>query len=161
MKSFLRAGVGGLLLLTSLAVAAYSFYQLARIGSCSSGGVYVSKRECPAGTTRWAFALPISLITGMLSVFLLVAGLRGGAPEPFAPDDEIAGPRPARPYTVPAGQAAGMIRLLSLHQASADESPAPAGDPLVRLERLRALLASGDLTPAEFEQARTRILGEL
>ncbi|MYS86315.1 SHOCT domain-containing protein [Embleya scabrispora] len=158
MKSFLRAGVGGFLLLTSLAVAAYSFYQLARTGSCSSGGVYVSKRECPAGTAQWAFALPISLITGMLSVFLLRACLRGGTPEPFAPDGEIAGPRPAHPYT---GRGGDMIRLLLRHQASAGGSPAPAGDPLVRLERLRALLASGALTPAEFEQAKARILGEL
>ncbi|MER6410818.1 SHOCT domain-containing protein [Streptomyces humidus] len=161
MKSFLRAGVGGLVLLVSLAVAAYSFYQLARAGNCASGGVYVSQRECPAGTARWAFALPISLITGILGVFLLGAGLRGGAPEPPAPDDVTAGPRPARRYAVPAEQAAGMIRLLSLHQAAADEPPAPAGDPLARLERLRALLASGALTPAEFEQAKATILGGL
>ncbi|MET7300172.1 SHOCT domain-containing protein [Embleya sp. NPDC005575] len=161
MKSYLRAGIGGLLLLTSLAVAAYSFYQVIRTGNCSSGGVYVSKRECPAGTTQWEVALPIAATTGGLSFFLLGAGIRGGAHEPFAPDDEIAEPRPARPYTVPARKAAGMFRLLSLHRASAGESPAPAGDPLVRLERLRALLASGALTPAEFEHAKARILGEL
>ncbi|MFE2869276.1 SHOCT domain-containing protein [Embleya sp. NPDC059259] len=160
MKSFLRAGIGGLFLLISLAVAGYSLYQLTRIGSCSSGGgVYVSKRECPAESTRWAFALPISSITGMLSAFLLASGLRGGAFDPFAPDNGIAGRRPARPYTVPAGRTAGMFRLLRPHRASAGEPPAPTGDPLVRLERLQALLISGALTPAEFERGKARILG--
>ncbi|MFI1584404.1 hypothetical protein [Embleya sp. NPDC020630] len=154
MKSFLRAGIGGLFLLVSLAVAAYSFYQLMRTGSCSSGGVYVSKRECPAGTTLWAFALPISSITGILSAFLLAAGLRGGPLDPFA--------RPARPNAVVTGRAVGMFRHLQLHRAlAADESLAMTGDSLVRLERLQALLISGALTPVEFELAKGRILDEL
>ncbi|MGW9213438.1 SHOCT domain-containing protein [Embleya sp. NPDC055664] len=161
MKSFLRAGIGGLFLLISLAVAAYSFYQLMRTGSCSSGGVYVSKRECPAGTTLWAFALPISSITGILSAFLLAAGLRGEPLDPFAPGRGITGPRPARSNAVVTGRAVGIFRHLQMHRALADESLAMSGDALVRLERLQALLISGALTPVEFEQAKARLLDEL
>lgn len=60
--------LGWLLCLGGLALACWSIYELTRIGTCASGGPYVSARPCPEGT-----GLKIMLIFG--GVFLGLAGL--------------------------------------------------------------------------------------
>jgi hypothetical protein len=51
------AGVGGL---------AYGIYKVASIGTCASGGPYVSARPCPSNT-----GLFIAMIVGGVFVFLI------------------------------------------------------------------------------------------
>ncbi len=55
MSYFLRTVFGlGLLLAGATVCLAYDVYQLLQIGTCATGGPYVSARECPDGTERLA-----------------------------------------------------------------------------------------------------------
>src|SRR4051794_2930846 len=67
--ALLAAGLGGFL---------YGLYELMNIGTCASGGPYVSARPCPAGTAGKALLLPGGLILGMIGV--IVFALRGRRP---------------------------------------------------------------------------------
>ena len=56
MTRAIRTMVGlGLIAISALAVC-WAMYHLVRTGSCASGGVYVSRRECPAGHRLQMFA---------------------------------------------------------------------------------------------------------
>src|SRR4051812_2645714 len=67
--ALLAAGLGGFL---------YGLYELMNIGTCASGGPYVSARPCPAGAAAKALLLPGGLILGMIGV--IVFALRGRRP---------------------------------------------------------------------------------
>jgi hypothetical protein len=55
----------------------YGIYQLLQVGTCASGGPYVSARECPDGIE----ALLFSLVGGILGLFVAMAIYAGrGAP---------------------------------------------------------------------------------
>ena len=58
------AGVGGL---------AFGIYKVASIGTCATGGPYVSARECPSNT-----GLFIALIVGGVFVFLIGGAIFAG-----------------------------------------------------------------------------------
>ena len=67
MKYFLRTVLGLGLLLLGATVIAYDVYQLLQIGTCASGGPYVSARECPDGTAILGLTIPAG-------VFAMIAG---------------------------------------------------------------------------------------
>jgi hypothetical protein len=67
--ALLAAGLGGFL---------YGLYELMNIGTCSSGGPYVSARPCPEGTAAKALLLPGGLI--LAAVGVIVFALRGRRP---------------------------------------------------------------------------------
>jgi hypothetical protein len=55
----------------------YDIYQLLQVGTCASGGPYVSARACPPGIER----LMLSLVGGIFGLFLALAVYAGrGAP---------------------------------------------------------------------------------
>nr|BFE58234.1 hypothetical protein GCM10020063_027600 [Dactylosporangium thailandense] len=150
-----RSTIAVLLGVVCLGVALFALFQLIRGGSCASGGNYVSARPCPPGTGTWALILPLAII-GSLASFIL--GLWFRQPAPDAAPHPIGNAGPAdRPFgalvTINDGQ------LLTAGPGTAQ--PAPATDPLVRLTMLQSLRDSGALTPAEYEQAKAKILAEM
>jgi hypothetical protein len=60
------------------AVSAYAIFQLLSIGTCASGGPYVSARQCPAGTERVMLALVGAIL--LYFVAALIYTTRGPAP---------------------------------------------------------------------------------
>jgi hypothetical protein len=73
----LRTVIGLALIAVSALACCWAIYHLVRTGSCASGGVYVSKRECPPGTGGQIMAL-IGGIFGAL-IGAGVSPLRGSA----------------------------------------------------------------------------------
>ena len=61
------------------AAIAYTIYQLLQVGTCASGGPYVSARECPDGIER----LMLSMVGAIFGLFvaLIVYGPRGAPPD--------------------------------------------------------------------------------
>jgi len=71
----------GLLIVGAGVVAfCYSIYSLGRIGTCASGGPYVSARPCPAGTGLTIALIPIAVFGGLLGLVLYSAGVRWKRP---------------------------------------------------------------------------------
>jgi hypothetical protein len=148
----IRVIIGSLISLVCLGFALYALYQLVRGGSCASGGNYVSVRQCPPGTEKWAWILPGAIIGGLLSLFL-------GTFKGF-----VRSPAPAKPpadgltrWTTPVDRRSPLI----LTRGQVFRTAAGDQDPLLRLQRLRELLDAGTLSPAEFELAKRKILNEM
>ena len=78
MRYVVRTLVGFGLIAFCIVAIAYSIYQLLQIGTCASGGPYVSARQCPPGTERLGLAIPV-VIFGLLAGCWIYAG-RGKAP---------------------------------------------------------------------------------
>jgi hypothetical protein len=55
-----------LVALASLAAMTYAIWELVAVGTCASGGPYVSARECPAGTGATAL-----ILTGSILVYVI------------------------------------------------------------------------------------------
>ncbi|MBI5103555.1 MAG: hypothetical protein HZB46_00945 [Solirubrobacterales bacterium] len=55
-----------LLALAALALLGWQFSELLQIGTCASGGPYVSARECPDGTATHILLLAAGLVGAML-----------------------------------------------------------------------------------------------
>ncbi|MEV6928153.1 SHOCT domain-containing protein [Dactylosporangium sp. NPDC051485] len=148
-----RSAIGLLLGVVCLGVALFALFQLVRGGSCASGGNYVSARQCPPGTGKWAFILPLAII-GSIASFIL-GRLR--FQQPVAPHPHPFGNAAAQPFgalvTINDGQ------LFTAGSGTAQ--PAPTMDPLVRLTMLQSLRDSGALSPAEYDQAKAKILAEM
>lgn len=142
MGFWTRTGLGLALMVGGVAGLAYCIVELASIGTCASGGPYVSARECPAGTERYIIGIFPSIIA-----FLAGAGV-------FA----MRGGRSTDPGLPPAGEAtlSNPVPFGSARPAP----PKPAPDPLERLEHLVQLKKSGVLTDAEFEAQKTLILNQ-
>lgn len=70
------------LLIVGAGVVAFcsSIYSLGRIGTCASGGPYVSARPCPAGTGLTIALIPIAVFGGLLGLVLYSAGVRWKRP---------------------------------------------------------------------------------
>ena len=83
MSYWVKAILGLALFLAGLGAFLYGLYELMNIGTCASGGPYVSARPCPEGTAEKALLLPGGFIVGMIGIF--VFALRGR--RPGAPDD--------------------------------------------------------------------------
>ncbi|MEV7968248.1 SHOCT domain-containing protein [Sphaerisporangium sp. NPDC088356] len=167
----IRVCIGSLISLVCLGFALYALYQLIRGGSCASGGNYVSARACPPGTEKWAWVLPGAIIGGLLSFFL--GTFKGSGPTPI--DGVNAASDPAtrlggrvimtRGQVFTRGETPDSWQMFTPGQApppgGAPGGPADALDPIVRLQKLRELLDAGTLSPAEFEQAKAKILAEM
>jgi len=78
MKWLTRTVVGLGLLTAGLTAFDYSLYQVLQIGTCASGGPYVSARECPSGTELYFLGLFGGIILGLVGTFIWA--LRGPAP---------------------------------------------------------------------------------
>jgi hypothetical protein len=83
VRYFLRTVIGLALLLGGAVVIAYDVYQLLQIGTCATGGPYVSARQCPPGTERLGLTIPIALIvmaigTGLYATRRKAPGGEGG-----------------------------------------------------------------------------------
>lgn len=76
MGFYARTLLGAALIAGGIAVMAYSVYELAHIGTCASGGPYVSARECPAGTGTLIVAIFPAVIAVLAGVGLFAS--RGG-----------------------------------------------------------------------------------
>ena len=83
MSYWVKAILGLVLFVTGLAAMEYAVAELMSIGTCASGGPYVSARECPEGTVGKALLIPAGLIVGGIGI--VVFALRG--PKPGAADD--------------------------------------------------------------------------
>ena len=73
----------------SWAAFEYSIYQFLQIGTCASGGPYVSARPCPAGTGIYFAGLFGGIILGLIAIG--VYATRGTPPDVF--EGEYRGPR--------------------------------------------------------------------
>jgi hypothetical protein len=166
VRYYVRVCIGSLISLVCLGFALYALYQLIRGGSCASGGNYVSARQCPPGTEKWAWVLPGSIIGGLLSFFL--GTIKGFGPAPKAdtgPAGFSAGARAASDMT-PSGPAAFGGRAMVVRGRLISEEPmsglpASGADPLDQLRKLQSLLDAGTLSQAEFELAKAKILAEM
>ena len=78
MGYYLRATIGVVLALAGYALFALGLVKLLHIGTCASGGAYEIARECPAGTGKWAAALPVGIITALIG--LGIFAFRGDRP---------------------------------------------------------------------------------
>lgn len=77
MRYLIRTVLGmGLFAFCWVAIG-YSIFQLLQIGTCASGGPYVSARECPDGIERLIFS-----ITGGIFAMFLAAGIYAGRGAP-------------------------------------------------------------------------------
>lgn len=67
--------LAGLLLCTAAIVTfCWALYSVGRIGTCASGGPYVSARPCPEGTGLKIMLLTGSVFAGLLGIVLYAAG---------------------------------------------------------------------------------------
>jgi hypothetical protein len=78
MRYVVRTFLGMALFAFCWVVIGYGIYQLLQIGTCASGGPYVSARQCPDGTGAIFLALPAGIF-GMFAAAGLYVG-RGKPP---------------------------------------------------------------------------------
>ena len=82
MGYWVRAVLGLGLFLAGLAAFEYALYEVMQIGTCASGGPYVSARPCPEGTTEKVLLMPAGFIIGTIGILLFaLRGKRPGAPK--------------------------------------------------------------------------------
>jgi hypothetical protein len=159
VKFYLRTVLGSLIALGATAFFAFGIYQVARGGTCASGGPYVSTKECAPGSTAWMFTLPAVVLVGLFGLWLVkLRGPRPGSPEP-ALTTAATGASQA-PDVRLQSMVMSADQLFATLGAATTPSP-PATDPIVRLEKLQALLEAGVLSPNEFQQAKAKILAEM
>jgi hypothetical protein len=76
MGYWVRVVLGVALIVGGVAVFGYSTYGLIDIGTCASGGPYVSARECPEGTGTLIVSMFPATLVVLAGVGLFAA--RGG-----------------------------------------------------------------------------------
>lgn len=92
-----RTLVGAVLALGGIAGAVYCIVELTQIGTCASGGPYVSARPCPAGTELYILGIFPGVISALVGSWLLATRGRMRAVKPGLPpqsDDVNANPMP-------------------------------------------------------------------
>jgi Short C-terminal domain len=157
---------------------AWCLYRLVKIGTCASGGPYVSARPCPKGTEYYGFAM-FPAILAVIAGAGVFATRGGRAVKPGLPpsgDPTLSNPEPMgqagvthRPSPTSPAPAGGLVDLMAVTNASIAKAmggPAPPGpgpaaesdDSLSRLERLAELKRAGVLSDAEFEAQKARVL---
>ena len=77
--------LGAVLVLGGLGGAAYCVVELTQIGTCASGGPYVSARPCPDGTGWLIAGIFPGVISALLGGWLLATRGRRRAIEPGLP----------------------------------------------------------------------------
>jgi hypothetical protein len=78
VRYFLKTVVGLGLLVASIVAISYAVFQLLQIGTCASGGPYVSARECPSGIERVGLAIPVAAFVMLIGAALYAT--RGAPP---------------------------------------------------------------------------------
>lgn len=78
MRYLIRTLLGMCLFAFCWVAIAYGIFQLLQVGTCASGGPYVSARECPDGIERLMF----SLIGGIVGLFVAAFIYAGRGPSP-------------------------------------------------------------------------------
>ena len=78
MGYFLKTTIGLGLLIAAIVAISYAVYQLLQVGTCATGGPYVSARLCPPGTERLGLAIPVAVFVMLGGAGLYAA--RGAAP---------------------------------------------------------------------------------
>ena len=82
MRGVLRTVIGMAMIAAGVLLAAWALYELTRIGTCASGGPYVSARECPPGTGLRIFAIMGGIFLTLIGAFVVpgvaIAGLAWG-----------------------------------------------------------------------------------
>lgn len=73
-----RAFFGFTLLVAADAVMGLSIYKMLQVGTCASGGPYVSARQCPDGTGLLMVLIPAAILTLFIAAWLYSS--RGRAP---------------------------------------------------------------------------------
>ena len=89
MKFYVRSFLGVGLFFFSWAAFEYSIYQFLQIGTCASGGPYVSARPCPSGTGIYFAGLFGGIILGLIAIGIYAT--RGTPPD--VSEGEYQGPR--------------------------------------------------------------------
>lgn len=78
MRYFLRTILGLGLMVLCATLMAYALHQLLQVGTCASGGPYVSARQCPEGI-EWLILAFFPAVIGLI-VGAVVYGGRGAPP---------------------------------------------------------------------------------
>ena len=89
MKFYVRSFLGVGLFFFAWAAFEYSIYQFLQIGTCASGGPYVSARQCPSGTGIYFAGLFGGIILGLIAVGIYATR---GTP-PGVAEGDYQGPR--------------------------------------------------------------------
>ena len=89
MKFYVRSFLGVGLFFFAWAAFEYSIYQFLQIGTCASGGPYVSARQCPSGTGIYFAGLFGGIILGLIAVGIYAT--RGTPPD--VAEGDYQGPR--------------------------------------------------------------------
>lgn len=77
--------IGAALVLGGIGGAAYCIVELTQIGTCASGGPYVSARPCPPGTELYILGIFPGVISTLLGGWLLATRGRRRAIAPGLP----------------------------------------------------------------------------
>ena len=77
--------LGAVLVLGGIGAGVYCVVELTQIGTCASGGPYVSARECPPGTEWYILGIFPSVISTLVGGWLLATRGRRRALEPGLP----------------------------------------------------------------------------
>jgi hypothetical protein len=88
MKFYVRSFLGLIIFFFAFVCFEWAIYHFLQIGTCSSGGPYISRRQCPSGTIVLFAAVFGGIILGLIGIGIYA--LRGRPPDA---DDSYQGPR--------------------------------------------------------------------
>jgi Short C-terminal domain len=88
MKFYVRSFIGLFVFFAAWAAFEYSLYHMLQVGTCASGGPYVSARPCPSGIGVYFAGLFGGIIIGLIAIGIYAS--RGRPPDA---GDDYDGPR--------------------------------------------------------------------
>jgi hypothetical protein len=162
-RYWVKWSVGLVLMLASLALLVGCIVKLASIGTCASGGPYVSARPCPKHTEYWILGIFGAVVLFLAGLWVFVSrGGRGVKPGLASTETESAPDWASLGGGNRAGGASELAFMTSIPQGPPKAAPAsPADDRIDRLERLERLREQGALSESEFEVEKAKILSGL
>jgi hypothetical protein len=89
-----RFVLGLLLMAVGVAAVGWSIYELTQIGTCASGGPYVSRRECPSDTPYYVAGIFAGVVVWLIGAWAFATRGRH-ATEPGLPPSHQSPPRGA------------------------------------------------------------------
>jgi hypothetical protein len=184
MDRFGRTGLGLLLLVGGVAAFGYCLKELMDIGTCASGGPYVSTRPCPDNTVYYGIGMFPAVIAALIGIGLLATRPGRKTKPGLPPTQEVvtanpvafgnsAGRQPAEgnQFTDFFAQAQKVQAETMARATGHAVTPPPAPvatngaatgnaalDTLAALEQLEELRRRRVLTDAEFEEQKARVL---
>jgi hypothetical protein len=95
-----RGAVGLVLMIGGVAGFVFGLYELAKTGTCASGGPYVSARQCPSSTPYYIGALVAGIFVFLAGGALFATRGRPSTDPGLPPSDDslTANPRPFGSY---------------------------------------------------------------